>query len=91
MAGFPHDRGSYRPNSGLPGRPSASAVEAEIAAGEYGKGTERLTEVTESIEPNLEWELMPGHTATHALCISAAADTATPPPNRIVARPGAGF
>lgn len=50
------------------------AIEAEIAEQAYGEGTERLTELTEAIEPNLEWELMPGRTATHALCLSAAAD-----------------
>ena len=49
-------------------------VEAEIKSGQYGEGTETLTELTESIEPNLEWELMPGHTATNALCLSSAAD-----------------
>ncbi len=67
-------------------------VEGEIARGEYGEGTERLTALAEAIEPSLEWELMPGQSATHALCLSAAADPrlrlitdrwvqASPPPN----------
>jgi len=50
------------------------ALEAELAAGEYGEGTEQLTDRTETIEPNLEWELMPGSNATNALCLSSAAD-----------------
>ncbi len=49
-------------------------LEAELSAGEYGSGTERLTELTEAIQPELEWELMPGQTAEHALCMSSAAD-----------------
>ena len=49
-------------------------IEAEIAAAEYGGGTERLTSLCEFIEPNLEWELMSGTSAQHALCLSAAAD-----------------
>lgn len=49
-------------------------VAAEIAAGEYGDGTRTLTDLVEAIEPNLEWELMPGTNARHALCLSAAAD-----------------
>ena len=49
-------------------------VETEIESGQYGEGTALLTELTELIEPNLEWELMPGHTAANALCLSSAAD-----------------
>ena len=49
-------------------------LDAEVANGEYGEGTERLTELTENIEPNLEWELMKGAVEPNALCLSAAAD-----------------
>ena len=50
-------------------------LDAELAAGEYGAGTETLTRLTEAIQPELEWELMPGHKAEHALCLSSAADS----------------
>lgn len=49
-------------------------LEREIAAGEYGDGTERLTDLVEAIDPNLEWELTPGEVAANALAVSAAAD-----------------
>ncbi len=49
-------------------------LEAELDAGEYGEGTALLTALSEAIEPHLEWELMPGHAATNALCLSSAAD-----------------
>ena len=38
-------------------------LDAELEAREYGEGTTQLTVLTEAIEPNLEWELMPGHGA----------------------------
>ena len=49
-------------------------LDAELEAREYGEGTTQLTVLTEAIEPNLEWELMPGHGAANALCLSSAAD-----------------
>lgn len=42
--------------------------------GHYGEGTTELTELTEAIDPYLEWDLVPGQTAVYALCLSAAAD-----------------
>lgn len=49
-------------------------LEEEIAAGEYGEGTETLTDLVEAIDPQLEWELMAGIDAEHALAISSAAE-----------------
>jgi hypothetical protein len=49
-------------------------LEAEIEAGEYGEGTETLTDLVEDIHPQLEWELMAGRKAEHALAISSAAE-----------------
>ena len=49
-------------------------LEEELVAGRYGEGTEELTELTEAIDPYLEWDLMHGRSAVHALCLSAAAD-----------------
>ena len=46
----------------------------ELAKGEYGDGTEQLTDLTEAIDPGLEWDLMPGREARHALCLSSASD-----------------
>jgi len=69
-------------------------LEREIASGEYGDGTADLTDLIESIDPSLEWELAPGQAALYALCLSAAADPglrplterwvrAAPPPDPI--------
>ena len=49
-------------------------LEQELAEGDYGDGTERLTDLTEAIDPGLEWELLRGYEARHALCLSAASD-----------------
>ncbi len=49
-------------------------IEKELAAGEYGEGTGTLTDAIEAIDPQLEWELMEGQAATHALAVSSAAE-----------------
>lgn len=52
----------------------APGLETDLAAGEHGAGTELLAQLTEAVNPGLEWEVMPGRSARHALCLSAAAD-----------------
>ena len=54
-------------------------IEKELTAGDYGSGTDRLTDLVEAIDPGLEWDLMPGMDARHALCLSAASDPALRP------------
>ena len=54
-------------------------LEDELDRGEYGDGTDQLTELTEAIDPGLEWDLMPGRGARHGLCLSAASDPALRP------------
>lgn len=71
----------------------APALEADLAAGEHGAGSDLLTQLTAAVNPVLEWDVMPGRRARHALCLSAAADLglraiterwlrAAPPPDR---------
>ncbi len=54
-------------------------LEQELDRGDYGDGTEQLTDLTEAIDPGLEWDLLPGLEARHALCLSAASDPALRP------------
>lgn len=54
-------------------------IEKELTARDYGSGTDRLTDLVEAIDPGLEWDLMPGIDARHALCLSAASDPALRP------------
>ena len=54
--------------------PLQTRLEEELVDGRYGEGTTELTELTEAIDPDLEWDLMPGQEAVYALCLSAAAD-----------------
>lgn len=54
-------------------------LEQELAQGDYGDGTEQLTDLTAEIDPGLEWDLLPGRDARHALCLSAALDPALRP------------
>ena len=49
-------------------------LEGELEERRYGEGTEGLTELTEAIDPALEWDLVPGQKAEYALCLSSAAD-----------------
>ncbi len=49
-------------------------LERELAESRYGAGTEELTDLTQAIDPMLEWHLAPGRSAIFALCLSAAAD-----------------
>lgn len=51
-----------------------SLLEREIEEGVYGSGTETLTDLVEAIDPQLEWDLMTGIEAEHALAISSAAE-----------------
>jgi hypothetical protein len=48
-----------------------AALEIDIAAGEYGDGTEGLTDAVETIHDDLEWEIRDGKSARHALCLSS--------------------
>lgn len=48
-----------------------TAVEADLAAGAYGAGTEQLTDAIDAIHPELEWELSGGQTAANALCVTS--------------------
>lgn len=59
--------------------PLRDSLEQELAQGEYGDGTEQLTDLTEAIDPGLEWDLLPGIEARYALCLSAASDPALRP------------
>ena len=72
-----------------------SLLEEELARGEYGDGTEQLTDLTEVIDPGLEWDLSPGLDARHALCLSAASDPALRPLTerwvRAAPEPGGGW
>ncbi|WP_420612491.1 hypothetical protein [Candidatus Spongiisocius sp.] len=54
-------------------------LEQELARGDYGDGTEQLTDLTEAIDPGLEWDLLAGLEARHALCLSSALDPALRP------------
>ncbi len=54
-------------------------LEQELARGDYGDGTEQLTDLTEAIDPGLEWDLLAGLEARHALCLSSASDPALRP------------
>ena len=49
-------------------------VEQELTDRSYGEGTEELTDLTKAIDLALEWDLVPGHGAAYALCLSSAAD-----------------
>ncbi len=42
--------------------------------GKFGKLTDTITTKVEAIHPDLVWELAPGKTAQHALCVSAGGD-----------------
>ena len=59
--------------------PLARLLERELAGGHYGEGTEALTDLVEDIDPALEWDLLPGLDATHALCLSSSADLSLRP------------
>ncbi|MXZ68677.1 MAG: hypothetical protein F4Z17_06830 [Acidimicrobiia bacterium] len=54
-------------------------LERELAQGEYGDGTEHLTDLLKAVDPGLEWDLLPGLDARHALCLSSASDPALRP------------
>ncbi len=57
----------------------AHVLEREMADNLYGVGTELLTDLVEAINPALEWDLLPGRRAKHALCLSSSADLALRP------------
>lgn len=54
-------------------------LEQEMDRGEHGDGTEQLTDLTEAMDPGLEWDLLEGLAARRALCLSAAWDPALRP------------
>ena len=49
-------------------------LEEDLEDGRYGGATAELSDLTHAIEPALEWDLVPGRSAVHALCLSPAAD-----------------
>ena len=51
-----------------------SLLERELVEGRYGEATAELSDLVRAIDPALEWELVPGRSADHALCLSPAAD-----------------
>ena len=57
----------------------APLLESELSGGRYGEGTEALTDLVEAIDPALEWDLLPGREAAHALCLSTSADLSLRP------------
>ena len=63
-------------------------LEEELASGSYGEGTADLTDLVEAIDPGLEWELISGHAAAYALCLSAAADPGLRPLTEMWRRAG---
>ena len=54
-------------------------LEQELDRGEHGDGTEQLMDLTEAIDPGLEWDLLPGLEARRALCLTADSDLALRP------------
>lgn len=52
----------------------ARLLERDLAEERYGEGTEDLTDLVASIDPALEWDLLPGREAKNALCLSSSAD-----------------
>ena len=46
-------------------------LEQDLDEGEYGEGTELLTDAVEAIHADLEWELREGRQAATALCLSS--------------------
>ena len=49
-------------------------LEKDMEDGRYGGATADLSDLTHAIDPALEWDLVPGRSAVHALCLSPAAD-----------------
>ena len=49
-------------------------LEKELLEGRHGEAAEELTDLADAIDPALEWDLVPGRSAAHALCLSPAAD-----------------
>ena len=52
----------------------APLLEEDLASGRHGQGSDILTKLAASVNPGLEWDVMPGREARNALCLSAAAD-----------------
>lgn len=54
----------------------APLLETDLADGRHGPGSDLLTGLADAVNPGLEWDILPGREARHALCLSAAADLA---------------
>jgi hypothetical protein len=55
---------------------SRSGVEAAVATGEWGDLAAEVSDHVEAVHPGLQWEVRPGRSSAHALCISGGGDPA---------------
>ncbi len=60
-------------------------LEADLAAGEYGPGTQLLTDMVEALHSDLEWDIRPGLVAVNALCLTSGDHRLRPLTGRWVA------